>query len=134
MGYPCAHAFRHQVIPLSVNDFDQHWWLITDEYEDVSNHRKRALLEHVLAVPETEIRDPVQVRTRGRPSSSTKRLPSKLEHVTAFLDAPVHRRRCRKCQKTGDNARSCRQKATEAPTALTTLATPATVDLDIDLD
>ena len=28
MGYTCVHAFRHQVIPLYVNDFDQHWWLV----------------------------------------------------------------------------------------------------------
>ncbi|CCI11122.1 unnamed protein product [Albugo candida] len=99
MGYPCAHAFRHQVIPLTVDDFDQQWWKvqpmpvhieagtmsigieialkrINDEYENASNHRKRALLDYVLAVPETESRDPVQVRTRGRPSSSTQRLPS----------------------------------------------------------
>ena len=75
MGYSCAHAFRHLVIPLSVNDFDQHWWLlqpvpihneagtmsigieitlktITDEYADTSNHRKHVLVDYILAVPE----------------------------------------------------------------------------------
>ena len=103
-------------------------------YENASNHRKRVLLDYILAVPETEFREPVQVRTRGRPSSSTQRLPSKFEHVTADLEVPVHRRRCRKCQKTGHNARSCHQEATEAPRALSTPATPAAVDLDIDLN
>ncbi|CCI41914.1 unnamed protein product [Albugo candida] len=85
---------------------------INDEYGNSSNHRERALLDYVLVVTEIEIRDPVQMRTRGRPSSSTQRIPSKFEHVSAALDAPVHRRRCRKCQKTGHTARTCRQEAT----------------------
>ena len=64
---------------------------ITDDYENASNYRKRGLLDYFLAVPETEIRDPVQVCMLGRPSSSTQRLPSKFQHVSAALDAPVHR-------------------------------------------
>ncbi|CCI11551.1 unnamed protein product [Albugo candida] len=60
---------------------------INDEYGNAPNHCKRALLGYVLAVTETEACDPVQVRTRGRPSSSTQRLPSKVEHVSAALDA-----------------------------------------------
>ena len=94
-------------------------------------HRERVLLDYILAVPETKIRDHVQVRTRSRLSSFTQRLSSNFEHVTAALNAPVHRRRCRKCQKTGNNARSYRQ---EAPSARTTPATTAAVDLDLDLD
>ena len=127
MGYPCAHAFSPRVVPLSVNNFDQHWWLVRppmlndvtvvpspvaiqtalkmveDEYTDAPSHRKRILLDHVLAVPETGIRDPVRVQTRGRPTGSTQRLPSLFEHVDAALGAPVRLRRCRICQTIGHN-------------------------------
>ena len=127
MSYPCAHAFRHRVVPLSVNDFNQHWWLvrppilkgvtvvpslvsiqtalkmIAREYVDALSRRKRILLDHVLAVPETGIRDPARVQTRGRPTGSTQRLPSLFEHVDAALGAPVRLRRCRICQTIGHN-------------------------------
>ena len=62
--------FFYLVLPLSVNGFDQHWWLvqptpidveveitsvairtalkrIADEYVDASNYRKSMLLDHV---------------------------------------------------------------------------------------
>ncbi|CCI45301.1 unnamed protein product [Albugo candida] len=83
---------------------------IADEYEDACNHLKRELLEYILAIPETEIRDPVQVRTRGRPSSSTQRLPSKFDHATAALDAPVHRRTCRHCRKQNNISKTAFKK------------------------
>ena len=132
MGFPCSHAFLYQLAPLSVNDFDKHWWLvqptptpievavvavgieaalkrIADDYNDAANHRKRVLLDYVLAVPETNMRDPVQVRTRGRPTRSTQRVPSQFEYVAATLDTPVQRRRCRICKEADHNARTCRQ-------------------------
>ena len=28
MDHPCAHAFRLRVTSLSVDDFDQNWWLL----------------------------------------------------------------------------------------------------------
>ena len=122
MGYSCAHAFRHRVVLLSVNDFDQHWWLVrppvlkdvtvipspvaiqtalnrlADEYVDAPFHRKRIHLDRVLAVPETDIRDPVRVQTRNCPTRSTQRLPSLIEHVDAALGAPERLRRRRICQ------------------------------------
>ena len=52
------------------------------------------------------------------------------EHVSAALDEPVHRRRYRKYQKTGQNGRTCRQEATVAAAA----ATLAAVDLNTDFD
>nr|CCA20453.1 AlNc14C95G5816 [Albugo laibachii Nc14] len=126
------HAFRYQFAPLSVHDFDKHWWLvqptptpievevfsvgieaalkrIADDYNDAANHRKRVLLDYVLARPETNMRDPVQVRTRGRTARSTQRVPSQFEYVAATLNTPVQRRRCRICKEAGHNARTCRQ-------------------------
>lgn len=152
MGHPCAHDFRHRVTPLSVDDFDQHWWLlktmpirietntipigietalkrVADEYENAPKYRKLVLLDYVLAVPGTYIRDPVPVRTRGRPTNSTQRLPSQFEHVTAALKAPIQRQRCRICQETGHNARTCRQDAQAEPTEP---APRAAAYLDID--
>ena len=48
---------------------------IADEYVDAPNYRKRMLLDHVLAVSEAGICDPVWVQTRGRPTGATRRLP-----------------------------------------------------------
>ena len=71
--------------------------MVEDEYTDAPSHRKRILLDHVLAVPETGIRDPVRVQTRGRPTGSTQRLPSLFDHVDTALGAPVRLRRGRIC-------------------------------------
>ena len=133
MGYPCAHAFRHRVVPLSVNDFDQHWWLVRPpmlkdvtvvpspvaiqtalkrigrEYVDAPSRRKRIILDHVFAVPETGICDPVRVQTRGRPTRPTQRLPSLFEHVDAAPGALVRLRRCRICPTIGHSSCTCRQ-------------------------
>ena len=143
MGYPCAHAFSPRVVPLSVNNFDHYWWLvrppmlndvtvvpspvaiqtalkrIADEYVDAPNYRKLILLDHVLAVPETGIRDPVRVHTRGCPTGSTQRLPSLFEHVYAALGASLRLRRCQICQETGHNSRTFRQPLPPAPVILT---------------
>ena len=130
MGHPCAHDFRSQVIPLSVSDFGRHWWLvqptqmhvedvqveihmglkrISQEYDNAPKHRKLVLLDHALA--DTGIRNPTKSQTRGRPTGSTQRLLSQVEHVAATLEAPVRRRQCRNCQQTGHNARTCRRQA-----------------------
>ena len=102
MGYPSAHGFCHRVLPLSVNYYDQHWWIvhpapmdvevettpvaiqtelkrITHGYVDSPNYRKRMLLYHVLAVSEAGICDPVRVQARGRPTGSPRQLPSQYE-------------------------------------------------------
>ena len=49
---------------------------IADKYDEGPVYRKRLMLEYVLAVPDTDARDPVQVRTRGRLSGLTQRIPS----------------------------------------------------------
>ena len=97
MSHPCAHEFRSRVIPLSVSDFGRHWWLvqptqihvedvqveihmvlkrIAEEYDNSPKHRKCVLLDHVLAVPEAGIRNPIKAETRDRPTGSTQRLLS----------------------------------------------------------
>ena len=119
MGYPCAHAFRHRhvVVPLSVNDFDQNGWLvhpttmdvevetilvaiqtalkrIACEHDYAPNYCKHMLPDHVSAVPEACMRNPVRLQKRRRPTGSTRRLPSQFEHVITALDASVRLRGC----------------------------------------
>ena len=131
MFYPCAHAFRHQVIPFSVNDMltgscglykpnpirddtgarpieiGTALKRIADKYDEAPLYHKRLMLEIVLAVPDTDARDPVKVSTRDSSSSSTQRLPSMFEHVESASDFPVERQRCRICLKPGHKAHEC---------------------------
>lgn len=138
MGHPCQHAMRRRQEPLTINDFDQHWWLIqpprtiaapnlprfdealagiTHQYAIANNHRKRVLLDHVLQVPDGTMHDPVMIQTRGRPTGSTRRDPSQFERVGSPLEAPL-RRRCRNCNREGHNARTCIEgRAPPAPPA-----------------
>ena len=125
MSHPCAHEFRSRVIPLFVSDSDRHLWLvqpaqihvedlqvelhmglkrIAEEYDNAPKYRKRVLLDHVLAVPEAGILNPIKAQTRGRPTGSTQRLLSQFDHVTATLEAPVRRRQCRTFHQTGHYA------------------------------
>ena len=62
---------------------------IVDDYVDARKYRKRMRLDHILTVPEAGICDSARVRTRGRPTGSTRRLLSQLKHVVAALDVPV---------------------------------------------
>ena len=87
MGYPCQHEMRRRrssrpMVPLTFNDFDQHWCLvqppppnvvdvvlplmdtalkrIEDEYGNSEDYRKHMLLERVLAVSnDVVVSDPV---------------------------------------------------------------------------
>ena len=55
-------------------------------------------LDHVLAVPEASIWDPVRVQTRGWPTGSTRQLQTKFEYVIAALNTPVRLGSClRRC-------------------------------------
>ena len=117
------------MVPLTFNDFNQHWWLvqrpppnvadvilssmetalkrIADEYYYSEDYRKLMLLERVLAVSnDVVVSDPVRAETRGRPSRSKRRLPSAFELAnTAANLAP--RRRCGRCSQVEHNARTC---------------------------
>ena len=92
---------------------------IIEEYDNAPKHRKRVLLDHVLAVPEAGILNPIKAQTRGRLTGSTQRLLSQFEHVAATLEAAVRRRKCRTCQQTGQRARICCRQAQEAATPTT---------------
>ena len=117
------------MVPLTFHDFDQHWWLvqppppnvsdvvlpsretalkiITDDYDNSEDYRKRMLLKRVLAVSNgVVVSDPVRAETRGRPSGSTRRLPSAFELANAAAN-PAPRRRCGRCSQVGHNARTC---------------------------
>ena len=87
MGYSCQHEMRRHsrsrpMVPLTFNEFDQHWWLvqppppdvadvvlqsmetvlkiIADNYDNSEHYRKRMLLERVLAVSnDVVVSDPV---------------------------------------------------------------------------
>ena len=65
------------------------------------------LLERVLAVSnDVVVSDTVQAETRGRPTGSTRRLPSAFELADAAVNrAP--RRRCGRCYQSSHNARTC---------------------------
>ena len=119
MGHPCSHKFRIRGNQsLEIADFDTHWWLdsspvfihatdetssfanilkrIQDNYEsEISTYRRQRIHQHLLALPaELDIRDPVHMQGRGRPSGSTARLPSAFEHVidqTEALEQPRRR-------------------------------------------
>ncbi|CCI11810.1 unnamed protein product [Albugo candida] len=87
---------------------------INDEYGNASNHRERALLDYVLAVTETETRDPVQgarVVGHGAQRSDFHRSLSMLALLWMLLCI-------------------AEDGAIKGPTALTTPATPAAVDTD----
>ena len=92
---------------------------IVSEHVGAPNHRKRILLDHGLADPDTGISDPVRLRTRSLLTGSTLRLQSLFENVDAALLAPVRLRLCRICQETGHNSRTCRQPLPPAPVDLT---------------
>ena len=117
------------MVPLTFNEFDQLWWLvqppppnvaddvlpsmetslkrIADDYDNSEDYRKRMLLKRVLAVSNgVVVSDPVRAETRGRPSGSTRRLPSTFELAKAAAN-PAHRRRCGRCSQVGHNARTC---------------------------
>ena len=83
---------------------------IADKYDNALKHRKRVLLDHVLAVLEAGISNPTKDQTRGRSTGSAQRLLSQFEHVAAALGAPMRRRQCRTFQKTGHNARTCHRQ------------------------
>lgn len=134
MGYPCQHEMirhsrRKPLVPLSIDSFDQHWWLvqspppnddivvpqsmettlkrIAEVFDASEGYRKRLLLERALAVSiDGAIKDPVQAVTRGRPTGSTRRLPSAFEIAEGSAN-PAPRRRCGRCSQTGHNARTC---------------------------
>ena len=64
------------------------------------------LLERVLAVSnDVVVSDPVRAETRGRPTGSTRRLPSAFELANAAAN-PAPRRRCRRCFQAEHNART----------------------------
>ena len=65
------------------------------------------LLERVLAVSnDVVVSDPVRAETRGRPTGSTRRLPSDFELASADAN-PAPRRFCRRFSQAGHNARIC---------------------------
>ena len=75
-----------------------------------SDRPKRMLYDHAIAASDYAIRDPVLVRTRGRPTGTTRRNLSHFEHVENSFN-PKRRRRCGRCGNLGQNARTCRQAA-----------------------
>ena len=99
MGHPCLHAIIRLHRPLTVQDFDQRWWLVQpstrkadtktvrydvvdfdtvlkgllERYVNGDRHQHRMLFDHAIAAPDSAIRDPVLVRTHGRPAGFTCR-------------------------------------------------------------
>ena len=112
MGHPCRHAIFRLHRPFTLQDFDQHWWFVQpstrradtetviydvfdcdtvlkellEGYVNDDRHQQRMLYDHAIAAPDFEIRDPVLVRTRGRPTGSTCRSLSHFEHVENALN------------------------------------------------
>ena len=80
---------------------------IADYYDNSEDYRKRMLLERVIAVfNDVVVSDPMRAETRGRPSGSTRRLPSTSELANAAANrAPC--RRCGWCSQVGHNASTC---------------------------
>ena len=134
MGYPCQHEMRRRrrsrpMVPLSFNDLVQHLWLvqppppnvedvvlpsmetalkrIADDYDEFEGYRKRMLLERVFSVSnDVVVSDPVRAEPRGRPTGSTRHLPSTFELANA-ADNPAPLQRCGRCSQAGHNARTC---------------------------
>ena len=77
---------------------------------NADRHQRRMLYDHAIVIPDPAIRDPVLVRTRGRPSCSTRRNLSQFKHVENAFN-PKRHRRCGRCGNSGHNARTCRQAA-----------------------
>ena len=105
---------------------------IANEYADAPNYRKRMLLDHVLAVPEAGICDPVRVQTRGRPTGSIRR--DFYHNLSMWLLLWMIQ-----CisedvgQATEHNARACHQPGSE-PAAVgfaSQVVLPSTVDLEV---
>ena len=73
-----------------------------------SDRPKRMLYDHAIAASDYAIRDPVLVRTRGRPTGTTRRNLSHFEHVENAFNPKSHRR-CELCDDLGHKSRKCRQ-------------------------
>ena len=81
--------------------------IIADEYDDYEGYRKCMLLERMLEVSnDFVVSNPVRAETRGRPTGSTRRLPSAFELANAAAN-PAPRRRCGRCYQAGHNSRTC---------------------------
>ena len=97
---------------------------INDEYGNASKHRKCALLDYVLALPETEVailcKCACVVSHRAQCSDFHRSLS-----MLAMLQCSCASPKMSKMPNTGHIVRTCRQEAT---------ATLAAIDLDTDLD
>lgn len=139
MGIPCSHRLRRMLADpisiLSIHDFDQHWWLIRqeslpliqpDEVLDTRNvlleieqrlgnvlpHQQQLLLRSLVNVArqDLEVRNPLIVQTRGRPTGSTRRNPSAFEYAEQIQQHPIQPQRIRSCgicNTVGHNSRTC---------------------------
>ena len=135
MGHPCRQAIFRLHRPFTVQYFDQHRWLakpstrpadtetvrydvvdygsvlkgLLERYVNTERHHQRMLYDHAISAPDSAIHEPLLVRTRGRPTRSTRRNLCQFEHLeNAFNPKP---RRCGSCESLGHNATTCRQAA-----------------------
>lgn len=109
LGLPCAHMIKvllEQNAPLQLSDIHPHWHL-----------RTHGVLEPFISqAPQIVFEPDVVSSLRGRPNgrqalSSTRRNPSLFELVEQSQGS---QRRCRHCQQTGHNRRTCPVAATSS--------------------